>query len=141
MAKKSSVFSLYLCGLILVVIGCFLPLTASKFFGGGSSAISAITDGSGDLKVAAILALVGAVVGIVACFVSLGNNRLIKLVSLIVSVAGGVYMVLSYLNLAPWAKNVVKLVNKGVGNHIGIGLIVILAGWVIAIIGYLQNRD
>lgn len=141
MAKKSSVFSLYLCGLILVVIGCFLPLTASKFFGGGSSAISAITDGSGDLKVAAILALVGAVVGIVACFVSLGNNRLIKLVSLIVSVAGGVYMVLSYLNLAPWAKNVVKLVNKGVGNHIGIGLIVILAGWVIAIVGYLQNRD
>ena len=38
-------------------------ITASKFFGGGSSAISAITDGSGDLKVAAILALAGAIAG------------------------------------------------------------------------------
>ena len=141
MAKKGSVCSLYLIGLVLVVIGCFLPLTASKFFGGGSSAFSAITDGSGDLKVGAILALCGAIAGIVFCFVSLGAKLPVKLISLIVSLAGGVYMVLSYLNLAPWAKNVAKFANKAVGNHIGIGLIVILAGWVIAIVGYLQNKE
>ena len=40
MAKKSNL-PLYLIGMALVVIGCFLPLTASKFFGGGSSAFHA----------------------------------------------------------------------------------------------------
>ena len=66
MAKKSNL-NLYLIGLVLVVIGCFLPLTASKFFGGGSSAFKAITNGSGDLKIGSILALGGAIAGIVFC--------------------------------------------------------------------------
>ncbi len=141
MAKKGSAVSLYLIGLVLVVIGCFLPLTSSKFFGGGSSAFSAITDGSGDLKVGAILAFAGAIAGIVFSFVSLGSKLPVKLISLIVSIVGGLYVVLSYMNLAPWAKNAVKLINKGVGNGIGIGLIIIVVGWVVAVVGYLQNKD
>ena len=140
MAKKSNL-PLYLIGMALVVIGCFLPLTASKFFGGGSSAFHAITDGSGDLKVGAILALGGAIAGIVFCFVSLKAKFPVKLISLIVSVAGGIYILLNYLNLAPWARKAVSLLNKGTGTHIGIGLIVIIIGWVIACVGWLQTRD
>ena len=141
MAKKSGSLSLYLIGLVLVVIGCFLPLTASKFFGGGSSAFHAITDGSGDLKIGSILALGGAIAGIVFCFVSLKAKLPVKLVSLIVSIVGGLYVLLNYLNLAPWAKGVVKFAHKATGTGIGIGLIVILAGWVIAILGWLKTRD
>ena len=141
MAKKGSVVSLYLIGLVLVVIGCFLPLTASKFFGGGSSAFNAITDGSGDLKVGAILALCGAIAGIVFCFVSLGVKLPLKLISLIVSIAGGIYVLLNYYNLAPWAKGIAKAFGKATGTHIGIGLIVIIIGWVVALVGWLQSRD
>lgn len=141
MGKKSGTLSLYLIGLALVVIGCFLPLTASKFFGGGTSAFNAIVDGSGDLKIGSILALGGAIAGIVFCFVSLGTKLPVKLISLIVSIVGGIYVLLNYLNLAPWAKGLVKMAHKAVGNHIGIGLIVIIIGWVIALLGWLKNKD
>ncbi len=141
MGKKSGTLSLYLIGLALVVIGCFLPLTASKFFGGGTSAFNAIVDGSGDLKIGSILALGGAIAGIVFCFVSLGTKLPVKLISLIVSIVGGIYVLLNYLNLAPWAKGLVKMAHKAAGNHIGIGLIVIIIGWVIALLGWLKNKD
>ena len=139
MAKKSTL-PLYLIGMALVVIGCFLPLTGTSF-GSGSSAFKAITDGSGDLKVGSILALGGAIAGIVFCFVSLKAKFPVKLISLIVSIVGGVYVLINYMNLAPWAKKAVSLFNKGTGTHIGIGLIVILIGWVIAVLGWLQSRD
>ncbi|WP_407425163.1 hypothetical protein [Treponema sp.] len=141
MAKKSGTLSLYLIGMALVVIGCFLPLTASKFFGGGSSAINAITDGSGDLKIGSILALGGAVAGIVFCFVSAGTKLPVKLISLVVSIVGGVYVLMSYLNLAPWAKNLTKLGFKATGTGVGIGLIVIVIGWAIALFAYFTKKD
>ena len=141
MSKKSGTLSLYLIGMVLVVIGCFLPLTASKFFGGGSSAFNAITDGSGDLKIGSILALGGAVAGIVFCFVSLKAKLPVKLISLIVSIAGGIYVLMSYMNLAPWAKNLAKFAHKATGSNPSLGLIIILAGWVIALVGWLKTRD
>ena len=140
MGKKSSPISLYLIGLVLVAVGCFLPLTGTSF-GSGRSAFDAITNGSGDIKVGSILALAGAVAGIIFSFVSLKAKLPVKLLSLIVSIAGGVYVVLSYLNLAPWAKSLTKFAHQTVGTHIAIGLIVILAGWVIALVGWLQTRD
>jgi len=140
MAKKSNL-PLYLIGMVLVVIGCFLPLTASKFFGGGTSAFNAITDGSGDLKVGSILALGGAIAGIVFCFVSVGTKLPVKLISLIVSVVGGVYVLLSYMNLAPWAKGITKAALKLTGTKPGIGLILIIIGWVVALVGWMQSRD
>ena len=140
MAKKSNL-PLYLIGMVVVVIGCFLPLTSSKFFGGGSSAFKAITDGSGDLKIGSLLALGGAIAGIVFCFVSLKSKLPVKLISLIVSIVGGLYVLINYMNLAPWAKKAVSLLNKGTGTSVGIGLIVILAGWIVAILGWLKTRD
>ena len=124
----------------IVVIGCFLPLVGTSF-GNGSSALKAITDGSGDLKVGSILALGGAIAGIIFCFVSLKSKLSVKLISLIVSIAGGAYVLLTYLNLAPWAKGFAKFAFKVTGTHPGIGLFVILAGWVIALLGWLKSRD
>lgn len=139
MAKKSNL-PLYLIGMALVVVGCFLPLVGTSL-GSGTSAFKAITNGSGDLKLGSILALGGAIAGIVFCFVSLRAKLPVKLISLIVSIAGGAYVLLTYLNLAPWAKGLAKFAHKVTGSHPGIGLIIILAGWVIAVLGWLKSRD
>lgn len=140
MAKKSSQIGLYLIGMIVVLIGCFLPLTASKFFGGGASAFEAITSsGSGAVKVGAILAFLGAISGIIFSFVSLKGVP-IKLISLIVSIVGGIWVLVKYLNIGGAGKQLLKLGAKATGSHIGIGLIVIIIGWVIAILGYVKNR-
>ena len=141
MARKGSSLNLYLVGLALVVIGCFLPLTASKFFGGGSSAFKAITNGSGDLKIGALLALCGALAGIAFCFVSLKVKLPVKLLSLIVSVVGGLYVWFSYMNGGTILKGAVKLGLKATGSKPGIGLIIIIIGWIIALLGWLKTRD
>ncbi|MBQ4379051.1 MAG: hypothetical protein II821_07640 [Treponema sp.] len=141
MAKKSNL-SLYLIGMALVVIGCFLPLTASKFFGGGSSAFNAITGSTGgDLKAGSILALGGAIAGIAFCFVSLKSKLPVKLISLVVSIIGGLYVWISYMNGGALFQGAVKFGLKITGSKPGIGLIVILAGWVIAVLGWLKTRD
>ena len=141
MGKKVSILSyLYLIGMALVAIGCFLPLTTH--FGGnanGSSAFKVITsNGNGIVKTGAILALLGAVAGILFCFIKIKNVGLLKLVSLIVSVAGGVYV---FFNTSDFAKNVVKGLGKITKSAPGIGLILIIIGWVAALIGWILNRD
>lgn len=140
MAKKNSI-GIYLIGMAVIILGAFLPLTASKTFGfNGSNVITAITDGTGDLKVASILALAGAIAGIIFSFSKIKGFPA-KLVSLIVSIAGGIYMVLSYLNLNPIAKGLGKAFSKIAGTQPSIGLFLIIAGWVIAIIGYIKEGE
>lgn len=126
--------------MIVVAIGCFLPLTSSKIFGGSSSAFNAITaDGSGAVKIGAILAFLGAIAGIVFSFVSLKGIP-IRLISLIVSIAGGIYVVISYLNVGGVGKSLMKGFAKATQTGPGIGLFVIIIGWIIAIAGYIKNR-
>ncbi|MBP3771340.1 MAG: hypothetical protein J6I53_01455 [Treponema sp.] len=141
MAKKSGTLSLYLIGMVLVVVGCFLPLVATKLFGGGTSAFRAITDGSGDLKVGSILALGGAIAGIVFCFLSVKGKIPVKLLSLVLSIVGGLYVWISYMNGGKLLKGVVKFGLKISGSKPGLGLILIVIGWVIALVGWLQSRD
>lgn len=142
MGKTKSSLNLFVIGLIAVVVGCFLPLTASKFFGGGSSAFDAITSsGSGAVKVGSILALLGAVAGIIFSFVKAGKGLPVKLISLIVSIAGGIYVIISYMNIGGMGQKVLKGLVKATGTNPGIGLIIIVIGWVIAVVGYLKNKE
>ncbi len=140
MSKKSPL-SLYLIGLVLVVVGCFLPLKASGWGFSGTNIIDVITaDGSSDLKIAGILALAGAVAGIVFSFVALKGIPA-KLISLIVSVAGGIYLVISFLNINPWAKKLIRGLNSMFDMHPSYGFYLIIAGWVLALVGYFMNKD
>lgn len=139
MAKKNSV-NLFLIGMIVVAIGCFLPLTSSKIFGGSSSAFNAITaDGSGAVKIGAILAFLGAVAGIVFSFIPTKGVPA-KLISLIVSIAGGIYVVISYLNIGGLGQSLMKGFAKATQTGPGAGLFVIIIGWILAIVGYIKNR-
>lgn len=139
MAKSKSL-SLYLIGMILVVVGCFLPLTASGWGFNGSNVIDYIKNGSGDSLVTAIMVLGGAAAGIVFSFVALKGIPA-KLISLIISVAGGIYMILTILNLNPVAKKIGKAAWNLGKMHPSWGLALIVLGWVVAVVGYLQNKD
>ena len=137
MGKKSSLLGyLYLIGMALVLIGCFLPLSTS--FGGhvnDNSAFKVITSSRDSiLKTGSILAMLGSVLGVILCFIKIKNAGLLKLVSLIVSIAGGLYV---FFNTSDIAKGVGKITSKAPG----IGLILIIAGWVIAFVGWTRNRD
>ncbi|MBQ0051177.1 MAG: hypothetical protein KBT11_03830 [Treponema sp.] len=141
MAKKTSI-SLFVIGMALVVIGCFLPLTATKMFGGGSSAFDAIkSSGTGTVRIGAILAFAGALAGIIFNFVQVGKGIPVKLISLIVTIAGGVYVAINYMNIGGLGKTLMKGFAKATGTTPGIGLIIIVIGWVVAIVGYLKNKD
>lgn len=146
MGKKVNLMSwLYCCGMALVVIGCFLPL--STVFGGhanGNSAFDYIgKDGKGVMKIGAILAFAGAVLGVCLSvlkelsILKIKQISLIKLISLILSIAGGVYV---FFNTSDAAKSIAKGIGKITKQAPGIGLILILAGWVIALVGWFLNR-
>lgn len=141
MGKKKSVIGLFLIGMVLVVVGCFLPLTSASNFGlNGKSAFDAITaNGSGVLKVGSILALAGAVAGIVFSFVSV-KGAPVKLISLIVSMVGGAYVIINYLNVGGIAKHAIKFANSIAGTKPSIGLFVIIAGWILGIVGLLKSK-
>ncbi|MCR5188691.1 MAG: hypothetical protein K6C97_07120 [Treponema sp.] len=140
MGKKVNIMSyLYCIGLLLVVVGCFLPLSTS--FGGNfnnNSAFSYITSkGKGIVKIGSILTILGAVAGIVFSFVAIKKAGLIKLVALIVSIAGGLYV---FFSTSDAAKSALKTVGKITKSAPGIGLILIIAGWVVALVGWIMNR-
>lgn len=137
--KNSAIGYLYLIGLALVAIGCFLPLWTH--FGGRSNGATAISflndDGNTIRKIGVILTLAGAIAGIIICFVKVKSVGLIKLVSLIVSIAGGAYV---FFNTSDFAKNVGKTVAKVTKSAPSIGFYLILAGWVIALVGWILDR-
>lgn len=141
MAKKTNSINLYFIGMAIVIIGCFLPLTASSLLGSGASAFSSIVDGSGSMRIGALLAVIGAVAGIIFSFVSFKKNIPVKLISLVVSVVGGIYVWICYMNAGSLVKGAAKLALKATGSKPGIGLFVIAIGWIVAIVGYIKNRE
>ena len=141
MAKKSSSGALlgyvYVVGLALVVIGCFLPLTSH--FGGranGATAVSRISKG-GLVSVGAVLALIGAAAGIAVSFLRIKHVWLCKLGALLVSVFGGLYVL---LNISGSQKQLISAAAKLTGSTFGIGFYVIIIGWLIAAAGAVLGR-
>jgi hypothetical protein len=140
MAKKIDVKSyLYAIGMALVVIGCFLPLVSTRL-GSSSSAFSIITKGSGSgvVRVGAILAMLGAVAGVALTFV---KGKMYKLVALVVSILGGLYVFVNYLNQSGAAKGIMKGAAKIAGATPGIGVLLIVVGWIVALLGFFFSRE
>lgn len=136
MGKKSSSISLiYLIGVALVAIGFCLPMF--KGLGQTPSGFKFINfDNFGWMTIAALLIFCGAVAGVIFSFVSVGSaSDLIKLICILVSIAGGVILVINFND--NW---LTKQIGKGFFKHAYIGFYMILAGWIVGLIGAITKK-
>ena len=132
MAKKqSSLNYVYMVGMLLVLISCFLPLGSFLLLKG--ALISTVKNGSGILQAGALITLIGAIAGIIVFFVY--NKFIAKLICYIVTLSGFLYI---YLNMGKFAKSVSKMFIRS--SNIEFGAVLLILGLVIALAGLILNR-
>ena len=77
----------------------------------------------------------GAVLGLVFCFVGGKNSGMLKLVGLIATIAGGIVLIIGYSD---------NMFSKGIGKFLidiaTYGFYMILAGWIIGVVGYVMKK-
>lgn len=141
MAKKSKTIHLnylYLFGMIITVIGFICPLFEFDLglFGKINSNGFDFIDfkESSFVSIGALLIFIGAVAGIVACFMPMLKNY--KLLCLIVTILGGVVLFVGILNSGKIHQSVVKELFR----YATFGVYMILAGWVLSLVGYIIKK-
>ena len=126
MAKKSSFNLFYLIGMIAVVIGSFLPIIRISLGILGKidfTIVDAFKDLSNLDSWLALLMFVAAAIGIILCYVKVSNASMLKTVCLLASIVLG----LIFFARGNFFKDWFKIT--------GFGFYIILAGWVIGLIG------
>lgn len=140
MGKKSSRIGLYLVGMAMVVVGFILPIFKVGTIG-SANGFDLVGKGDSLYKVAALLVFAGAVAGVVAGVVLslIGGSNFLRLVVMLVSIIGGAYIV---LNVGDLGNHGVfgKLGLKLIGKTLYVGFYVIVAGWVISLLGYFTEK-
>jgi hypothetical protein len=121
-------------GMALVVIGFICPVF--DFFIGTLNGFDFINfKDFGTTTIGALLIIIGAVLGLVFCFVGGKNSGMLKLVGLLVSIAGGVVLIISYSG---------DVFSEGIGKYFievaTYGFYVILAGWIVGVVGYVMKK-
>ena len=134
MAKKGSLPLIYLIGMALVVIGFICPMF--DLFIGTLNGFDFINFKEfGITTIGALLIIVGAVLGLVFCFVGGKNSGMLKLVGLLVSIAGGVVLIIGYSD---------NMFSRGIGKFFidvaTYGFYMILAGWIVGVVGYVMKK-
>ncbi len=134
MGKKSkSLPYIYLIGMALAVIGFCCPMIKG-LFGTSANGFKFINfDNSTFVTIGALLIFIGAVAGLVACFVPQLSG--LKLIFLLASIAGGVILVVGFLTNG----GIYKAVGKGLIKKSMFGLWMVVAGWVVALVGYFKD--
>lgn len=134
MAKKGSLPLIYMIGMALVVVGFICPVF--DFFIGTLNGFDFINfKDFGTTSIGALLIIIGAVLGLVFCFVGGKNSGMLKLVGLLVSIAGGVVLIISYSG---------DVFSEGIGKFFidvaTYGFYMILAGWIVGVVGYVMKK-
>lgn len=134
MAKKGSLPLIYLIGMALVVIGFICPMF--DLFIGTLNGFDFINFKEfGVTTIGALLIIAGAVLGLVFCFVGGKNSGMLKLVGLLVSIAGGVVLIIGYSD---------NMFSRGIGKFFidvaTYGFYMILAGWIVGVVGYVMKK-
>ncbi|MCQ2614024.1 MAG: hypothetical protein MJ183_10535 [Treponemataceae bacterium] len=143
MAKKSAKFSIvYLVGVALVIAGFCCPVFALNAVGGliksssnGFSFVKPGDNGFSTVNIGAILIIAGAVVGAVLCFLKGKNMSTFRLIALLVSIAGGVV-----LYIAMTQNSFYKWIAEGFLNHASFGFYMIIAGWIVGLVGWILKK-
>lgn len=134
MGKKSSLPIIYLIGMALVAIGFCCPMFSGKLLGSSNGFKFINFDNSGFVTIGALLIFIGAIVGIVGCF--LPKLSILKLVGLAVSVVGGIILIVGFTTNG----GIYKAIGKGFLKHATFGFYMIVAGWVVAIVGFVLKK-
>lgn len=107
-----------------------------KGFGSSANGFKFINfDNSGFVTIGALLIIIGAIAGLVLCFVPVNNGDTLKFVALVVSIVGGIVLVLGFNDNA-----IYKAIGKGLLKHATIGFYLVLAGWVVAVVGKVTGK-
>lgn len=132
MAKKTSLNLLYLIGMALVVLGFCMPMF-SGFLGSANGFQFINFKNSGFVTIGALLVIVGGIAGLAACFLPQLSGM--KFIFLLVSIIGGVILVVGFLTNG----GIYKAIGKGIIKHATFGFYCLLAGWVVAIVGTMKK--
>lgn len=133
MGKKSSKLGLiYLIGMALIAVGFCCPLF--KGLGQTPNGFKFLDfKNFGFVTIGGLLILIGAVLGIVFALVK--NEDLFKIIALVVSIVGGVILVIGFND--SW---LAKVVGKGLFKHAYYGFYMVIAGWVVGLVGALTKK-
>lgn len=124
---------IYLAGMAICAIGFLCPLF--KALGQTANGFSLISKDSSVISTGILLIFIGAVAGAVLCFVKVKNAKLFKLIALAASILGGLILVVQMNNSA-----LSRLVGKEFLKHAKFGFYMIIAGWIIAIAGFVKTK-
>ena len=135
MGKKSSLPLIYLIGMALIAIGFFCPMFKGLF---GSSAngfdfIKNAKEG-GFVAIGSILIIVGAICGIVSCFVP--QLKGLKLIFAIVALAGAIVLIIGFTTNG----GIYKAIGKQLLKRAMIGFYMVVVGIVAGICGAVTNK-
>lgn len=134
MAKKSGGLSLiYLIGCALVIVGFICPMF--KVLGTVNGFDFMDFEDFGLTTIAGILIFGGAVAGAVVAVLKGKGAKMLKLVCILVCIAGGVLLFVKMNDNA-----ILKAVAKGFFKRAQFGFYMVLAGWVVGLYGALTNK-
>lgn len=136
--KKSSLPLIYLIGVALITIGFCVPMFKVNFGPFGASTSNGFKfinfENSSFVTIGALLIFIGGVAGILACFISQLSK--LKLIFLIVSIVGGVVLILGFTTNG----NIYKAIGEHILKYAYIGFYMVIAGWVIGLIGCFSKK-
>lgn len=134
--KSSGIMSyLYLIGMAITTIGFCCPMFKG-LFGSGANGFDFINfENGGFVTIGALLIFIGAVVGLAYAIlpmlkIKLPSVDLIKIVALIASIVGGIVLVIGFQDNA-----IYKVIAKGLLKNANYGFYMVIAGWIVALIG------
>lgn len=145
MAKKSkiSLNFVYLIGMALIIIGFCVPLFFQKMPNGNIKAASTTGfdfinfDRDSTFSTGALLIFLGGCLGAVLELVSAFVKKIkpslkmiLSIVCVVISIVGGIIIFAKFND-----NSLTKLIGKGFWKHAFVGIYMIIAGWVVGLLG------
>ena len=135
MGKKSSLPLIYLIGMALVAIGFFCPMFKG-LFGSSANGFDFIRNAKegGFVAIGSILIIVGAICGIVACFVP--QLKGLKLIFALCVLAGAIVLIIGFTTNG----GIYKAIGKQLLKRAMFGFYMVVAGIVLGVVGAVTNK-
>lgn len=124
---------LYLAGMAICAIGFLCPMF--KVLGQTANGFSLISKDFSIINAGILLIFIGAAAGAVLCFVKIKNIKLFKLIALAASILGGIILAAQMNNSA-----LTRFIGKEFLRHAAFGFYMVIAGWIIAIAGFIKTK-